>query len=283
MFYSMIPEKPLKDAHINSWYRLQKLLYVGNIPHLNLSDETVTIPVQFLPPESKYSKKIDFEITIPIYYHTVNSYGIYVVRPLGQPESGKLSFKSPEVEIRYYIPGTSVPLMAREIYDEKRLVGEIIKANIENCFREVNPEFYCFFEHFRSSLSIESKKYRTGRILSNFFEPHLDGIPEQNVGELLRIYMRTLIDYFLSKIRPEPTAQKEKDVLMERLERWAKGRGLKTIMENPWELLRETMWAKNDDLAEDRILKIEILFDVFSENLKEVYKLGMNREWKKLK
>jgi len=279
----MIPEKTLKDAHFNSWYRLQKLLYVGNVPYINLSDKTVTIPNQLLPQESPSSKKIDFEIDSSYYYHTVSSEGILVVRPLYELRSGKLSFKRPKVEIRYYIPGTSVPTMAREIYDEKRLVGEIIKANIENSFREINPGFYCFFEHFRSSLFTESKRYRTGRILSEFFEPHLEGIPEQNVGKILVIYMRSLIDYFLSKVRPEPTIQKEKDVLMETLEKWEKERGLKTIMENPWEILRETMWTQNDDIAENVIFKKEILFDIFSENLKEVYKLEINGEWTKLK
>ncbi len=278
----MIPENPLIDAHYGSWDKLQKLLYVGNVPYINLSDNLVEIPQSLLPPHSTSSKKIDYEIIAVYFPSTVRSDGMLVVRPLEGPIS-RLVFKRPPVELFYFIPGTSVPPIARKIYPEERLVEDIIRANIENSFREVNQRFYSFYEYFRTNLYDIFRPERSDirGILNKVLEPYVRGY-EANIGITLSRYVKNITDYFLSKVRPESIAKKEKDTLIETFEYWAKEKGLKFLMEEPWEILRHTVSKEMDIVAEDRLFDMEDVYEIFSKYLYTTLKLEIDGRWKRL-
>jgi hypothetical protein len=280
----MRQKKPLIVEHIESWNKLKNLLSdLGEVPYINFSDVPIEIPKSLLPPEHPSSKNIDYEIIVQYFPSSIRSHGIIVTRPLGEVNN-RLHFKKTPVELRYYIPGTSVPPKSREKYNKNKLVKDVITANVENCFREINPKFYSFYEYLKSYhfKPIKEGGYEIGRILPRFLEPYWDNASAYYMGRILLLYVTDILGYFSSKIKPEFVSKRKKDILTEIYEYWTQQRSIKYLMKEPFEILRDTMWKQGDLKAEDVLFKIEDLYDVFAETLKKVYKLEINGNWIRL-
>jgi len=298
---SMKIEEALIEGQFESWERLDKLLAeidLGNPTYINLSNVPVPkeIPKEYLPSELPTSKEIEFHLIHSYFTSEVSSNGMLIVRQY------KLPIKGLRGELRYYIPGTSVPPEARKKYNLKTLLLKVYRANIENCFRLINSPFYFFVEYFRYFLHgyYKPKRPEIEGTLDKILKPYVDTVSDYTVSaeicSFLEPYVRAVSDIFLSKLlkkRLESILQEEsvKDIMKE-LKFQTETRSLIYAMENPWKILEDSV-KENDIDAQSKISDMKGVHELFSKHFTKVYKLeiidynkefpheyGLKAEWK---